>query len=162
MKCIFVSKTYTTIDGTFKDIGTSSDHNDYWYERRPDLTTVTRMDNGTVIEWTDGYAHYQAENGIYYSVPMCFEFDLLESVNGTVQMHNGYNGTDSKTITFTITQLGHYKIINQMDSQYIYCNGELLKSYTLEQSRFYFAFLSNSSSATDRRIKYANFVAYPI
>ena len=150
------SEIYELIDGTFKDMATLSDHNDNWYIRLPNLTTITREANGTVIEWTGPYPHVIAQNGTYYTVPMAFEFDLLSNTNGRIQLHDGSNAT----VNHDITLLGHYKVINNLTNQYIYVNGQLITSYNRVLSKSYFAFVT--VNPTGGSVKYANFVAYPI
>ena len=150
------SEIYELIDGTFKDMATLSDHNDNWYIRLPNLTTITREANGTVIEWTGPYPHVIAQNGTYYTVPMAFEFDLLSNTNGRIQLHDGSNAT----VNHNITLLGHYKVINNLTNQYIYVNGQLITSYNRVLSKSYFAFVT--VNPTGGSVKYANFVAYPI
>lgn len=156
---IIQSKTFATIDGTFKDVATSSDHNDNWYIRLPDSTTITREADGTVLEWSTNHGHVECENGKFYTTSNCIEFDLLEHTNGACQF---YSNTTQAGINYAFPKTGHYKIINDVTSQQIYCDGELLKSYSVSFDKYYFALFSFQSGVTERSLKYANFVVYPI
>lgn len=74
-----------------------------------------------------------------------------------------YTGTSNTgRLEKNFTELGHYKIINTLSEQHWYCNGIELGSDTKTFDKFYFDFLSLTSVAESRKIKYANFIIYSI
>ena len=164
---MFLQETYEVIDGEFYDKGLSGDgnHNDNWYSRVPSDTSITRQSDGTLIEWSSVYAHVIADyiNSVqnYCTTPFAIEFDLLDNENGVWQMFNGSSSSPVR-LEQSFSQLGHYKIINTLTEQHWYCNGTEISSDTKTFDKFYFAFLSIRSNVNARKVKYANFVMYPI
>lgn len=162
-----VSNTYEVTDATFYDKGILNDPqtNNNWYVRVPSNTSITRQSDGTLIEWSGTYGHVIADynNSVqnYCTTPFAIEFDLLNNENGIWQMYNGSSSSPVR-VEQSFSQLGHYKIINTLTEQYWYCNGTEISSDTKTFDKSYFAFLSTSSVADVRKVKYANFVMYPI
>lgn len=149
------------LDYIFYDIGITNYHNTNWYLRVPDATTRAVQNDGTLIEWSQAYAHvYMQRDQYYLTEPFCVEFDLIENSYGGIQFYSGSANTGRLDYTFSDT--GHYKITNTLSRQEFYLDGKLIKSSSINFTQSYVVFVSVTSQGTPRKIKYRNFIAYEI
>ena len=153
------SETYEVIDGFFKDMGTSSDHNDSWgganktVVRSATETTVTRPSDAT------GNAFHTLGS---LSSPFAIEFDYLQNNTNTM--------TSLRKASTVIKWLNYTDITNLNANEWyhwiIKVTGTTIKMTVDGVSRtFNLSDVPNAWSMrvqTDEMLQYKNFVVYPI
>lgn len=160
--CIFVSETYSVIDGVFYDDGVTSPKTATWYNQGNSFTITPDSDGTTVSASTSSLQSMFADaNGFSASYKfdsiICIEFDLLQADNTFLFAIMGQNNT---SISCTLTQTGHYKIYYDGEKQYKYLDDELIETPSVRTltPNCAVGFRVNGTGT----IKFKNFVIYPI
>lgn len=158
------SEPYELIDGTFKDIGTSSDHNDNWLYSSN--MTVVRGDNYTTLSETGTTsAVYRANNNNEFTGDFVIEFDLHSIPNNNnYWIFTGTSDTPFRMANLNISTDVHIKMVVTGLTYLIYVDDTQLDSERAITNRsatdgLQFRFQLNND-AND--LKYSNFVIYPI
>jgi len=156
------SETYSVIDGTFKDIGTSTDYTAW---RNSDFTgdNLQRNSEYTTLIPQDTFD----ECDIAVSNDFCIEFDvnITFTTNNNIFRftQNRWNGKGS----LSTTQLGlssnvwsHVKLSKTSNTVAVIVDGETKTPLTLSDTIDTFMIILNYEIISN--LKYKNFVVYPI
>ena len=154
-----VSEIYEVLDGTFFDKGILNDPqtNDNWTNSNNRMT-VNRDNEGTLLTSTSAWAYYQANNNNTFTSPLCVEFDVVSSEQTpSIRFKN-----DNSNAPYTISETGHYKITFGEDSITITVN-DVSKQHYIPVSILELPFtVFFEMSDANEKVKYKNFVVYPI
>ena len=93
---------------SFKDVGTTADHNDDWAYPSSKVS-ASRTNTGTLLTMGTGQTWGQAyvkSNSYKFSLPICLEFDVVSVEDSPKLRLYG----DSTSTVISLSQLGHYKI----------------------------------------------------
>lgn len=145
----------------FVDYGTSTKHNDNWYNQNSSFTR-TRTNNDTNLKITSpsGYqAYFAGGSGTWastklYTAPLTVEFEITEITTGNPNFE--IRG-DNTYFTWTCSQIGSYRVEITGTRVRRYFNGTMDTEYDRTMNEVYsIGFRQNAST----EFKYRNFVIY--
>ena len=147
-----VSETYSIIDGTFFDNGTSE--NTKWNgalqrSYSSDGTALTSTGNWQVL--------YAGNPSITFLNPVTVEFDVT-ALADTPSIRFYHNSTG---VSHTLSQTGHYKFVMGADSVKVYRDGVEIQNWLSALVGQNFTLAWQFSDTTDG-LTFKNFVVYPI
>lgn len=158
---IFLSETYSLIDATFLDRATSTDHNDNWYNQSSAFEITQNSDSKTVnlpqqssmmALFANGDNTWAS--GQVFEPPFAFEVDIEVLVTGLQLEVRGSSFT-----TCSLNSSGHYKIVVTGTTVEKWLNGTLIESISQREITGLNAIGFRGQIG---KIKYSNFVIYPI
>lgn len=148
----FVSETYSIIDGTFFDEGTSE--NTKWNGE----LQRSYGSNGTTLTSTANWQVLYAGNpSITFLNPVTVEFDIT-AITDTPNIRFYHNSTG---VPHILSQTGHYKFVIGTDSVKVYKDGVEIQNWLSALVGQNFTLAWQFSDTTDG-LTFKNFVVYPI
>ena len=158
----FVSGTYSILDATFKDIGTSSDYGT-WTSTDFTGTKISRNEEYTTLIPEDTWDTQQQ------TIPnsdLCIEFDINITYT-SAHYFIRFMGNNSNVLSFGETELGlssgvwsHVKLVRSGNQLNITVDDVTKTPLSISASIDTFRFILDNTKCTD--MKYKNFVIYPI
>lgn len=158
---IFVSEIYEVCDATFLDRATSSDKNDKWYNQNSAFEITKNSDSKTVnLPQQSSMMALFANGGntwassLIFEPPFAFEVDIELLVTGLQLEVRGNSFT-----TCGLNSSGHYKIVVTGTTVEKWLNGSLIEPISQREITGLNAIGFRGQIG---KIKYSNFVIYPI